>query len=134
MDAPTKTLKGNLGGLSVELCAAAAAIRYEDLPAEVIRTAKLLILDTFGIIGAAKDAVTAWESPDTEEPYIDSTIMDLARTIFKHAQPKELPAKEAKRIREVLEELAMGRPSIREDLQAQGAGFVKTNVQNQDAS
>ena len=86
------------------------------------------------IIGAAKDAVTAWESPDTEEPYIDSTIMDLARTIFKHAQPKELPAKEAKRIREVLEELAMGRPSIREDLQAQGAGFVKTNVQNQDAS
>jgi len=55
MDAPTKTTS-KIDGLSAGLCTAAAAIRYEDLPDDVVRTAKLLILDTLGIIGAARDA------------------------------------------------------------------------------
>lgn len=61
---------GNLDGLSGDLCTAAAAIRYEDLPDDVIRMAKMLILDTLGIIGAARNApgmaalharLSAWE-------------------------------------------------------------------------
>lgn len=43
-------------GLSHRLCEAAAALRYEDLPDAVVRNIKLLILDTLGIIGAARDA------------------------------------------------------------------------------
>ena len=45
-----------IAGLSRELCEAAVALRYEDLPDDVIRNVKLLILDTFGVIGAAKAA------------------------------------------------------------------------------
>lgn len=70
MDAANQVLKDKLDGLSAELCTAVAAIRYEDFPADVVRTAKLLILDTLGIMGAAKDApgmaalhtrLSAWE-------------------------------------------------------------------------
>jgi 2-methylcitrate dehydratase PrpD len=43
-------------GLSRDLCEAAAALRYEDLPANVIHTVKLLVLDTLGVIGAARAA------------------------------------------------------------------------------
>ena len=43
-------------GLSRKLCEAAAAIRYEDLPADVVHTVKLLILDTLGIIAAGRNA------------------------------------------------------------------------------
>lgn len=42
--------------LSRKLCVAAVRLRYEDLPANVIRTVKLLILDTLGVIGAARSA------------------------------------------------------------------------------
>ena len=43
-------------GLSRRLCEAAVALRYEDLPADVVHTIKLLVLDTLGVIGAAKSA------------------------------------------------------------------------------
>ena len=57
MDTATKEYRqDDLTGLSRKLCAATAATRYEDLPDDVIRTAKFLILDTLGIIGAAKNA------------------------------------------------------------------------------
>ncbi len=45
-----------IDGLSRKLCVSAVALRYEDLPADVIRTVKLLVLDTLGVIGAAKSA------------------------------------------------------------------------------
>ncbi len=45
-----------VAGLSRKLCEAAVALRYEDLPDDVIRNVKLLILDTFGVIGAAQAA------------------------------------------------------------------------------
>jgi 2-methylcitrate dehydratase PrpD len=45
-----------IDGLSRKLCEAAAALRYEDLPAAVIRQVKLLVLDTLGVIGAARSA------------------------------------------------------------------------------
>lgn len=45
-----------VGGLSRKLSEAAVALRYEDLPEEVIRNVKLLILDTLGVIGAARSA------------------------------------------------------------------------------
>lgn len=42
-------------GLSARLCAEVARWRYEDLPKEVVRTVKLFLVDTFGVIaGAAK--------------------------------------------------------------------------------
>lgn len=43
-------------GLSRKLCEAAVALRYDDLPGDVIHTAKLLVLDTLGVIGAANSA------------------------------------------------------------------------------
>jgi 2-methylcitrate dehydratase PrpD len=56
MDAPRQDLQDKLKGLSEDLCRAAAATRYGNLPDDVIRVTKMLILDTLGIIGAAKDA------------------------------------------------------------------------------
>ena len=47
----------NLGDdYSLRLCREIAAWRYEDLPAEVVRTLQLLLLDTLGVIGGAADA------------------------------------------------------------------------------
>lgn len=43
-------------GLSRKLCEAAAVLRYEDLPNDVVRQVKFLILDTLGVIGAARTA------------------------------------------------------------------------------
>jgi 2-methylcitrate dehydratase PrpD len=43
-------------GLGRKLCEAAASLRYESLPDGVIRNVKLLILDTLGVIGAARSA------------------------------------------------------------------------------
>lgn len=57
IEAKTVTLDGAaVEGLSRRLCEVAAALRYEDLPVSVIRNVKLLILDTFGVIGAARSA------------------------------------------------------------------------------
>ena len=56
---------------SLRLCQQIAGWRYEDLPADVVRTLKLLLLDTLGVIGGARDApgivklnqrLTKWES------------------------------------------------------------------------
>lgn len=46
----------NSEGLSRKLCETTAAIRYEDLPDDVIRNVKLLVLDTLGIIAAGRAA------------------------------------------------------------------------------
>lgn len=45
-----------LEGYSLRLCEALAAWRYEDLPPEVVRTVKLFVLDTLGVIGGAANA------------------------------------------------------------------------------
>ena len=42
--------------LSRELCEFVAGLRYEDLPREVVATAKALMLDTLGVIGGAREA------------------------------------------------------------------------------
>lgn len=56
--AGTQKVSGDveIGGLSRKLCEIVAAIRYEDLPAEVVHTVKLLVLDTLGIIAAGRSA------------------------------------------------------------------------------
>jgi 2-methylcitrate dehydratase PrpD len=41
---------------SLRLCQSIARWRYEDLPAAVVRTLKLLVLDTLGVIGGAPEA------------------------------------------------------------------------------
>jgi 2-methylcitrate dehydratase PrpD len=43
-------------GFSRDLCGEIAAVRYEDLPAAVVATAKALILDVLGVIGGARNA------------------------------------------------------------------------------
>ncbi|MBI3938499.1 MAG: MmgE/PrpD family protein [Betaproteobacteria bacterium] len=43
-------------GFSLKLCEAIAAWRYEDLPPEVVRTVKLFLLDTLGVIAGAANA------------------------------------------------------------------------------
>jgi len=57
--------------LSLDLCAAVAEWRYEQLPAEVVATSKALLLDTLGVIGGARKApgipelnarLSRWES------------------------------------------------------------------------
>lgn len=57
IEAKSVTLDGAATeGLSRKLCEAAIALRYEDFPDSVIRNVKLLILDTLGVIGAARSA------------------------------------------------------------------------------
>jgi 2-methylcitrate dehydratase PrpD len=57
--------------LSLDLCAAVAEWRYEQLPPEVVATSKALLLDTLGVIGGARKApgipelnarLSRWES------------------------------------------------------------------------
>ncbi|TCT06779.1 MmgE/PrpD family protein [Aquabacter spiritensis] len=43
-------------GLSARLCAEIATWRYEDLPPDVVRTVKLFLVDTFGVIAGAARA------------------------------------------------------------------------------
>jgi 2-methylcitrate dehydratase PrpD len=45
-----------LKGISRRFCEAAGAIRYEDIPDDVIRTVKLFVIDTLGVIGGAAHA------------------------------------------------------------------------------
>jgi 2-methylcitrate dehydratase PrpD len=42
--------------ISRRLCEQAARLRYEDLPADVVRTVRLFLLDTLGVIGGAAHA------------------------------------------------------------------------------
>ncbi|MEX2642159.1 MAG: MmgE/PrpD family protein [Acetobacterales bacterium] len=50
----TKT--GYREGLSRDLCGTLAALRYEDLPADLVGRVKLFLLDTLGVIGGAANA------------------------------------------------------------------------------
>lgn len=43
-------------GISRRLCEAVAGLSYDDLPADVVRTIKLFVVDTFGVIGGAAKA------------------------------------------------------------------------------
>lgn len=43
-------------GISRRLCEAVADWRYDDLPADVVQTIKLFVVDTFGVIGGAAKA------------------------------------------------------------------------------
>ena len=43
-------------GLSARLCSEIAGWRYEDIPPDVVRTVKLFLIDTFGVIGGAARA------------------------------------------------------------------------------
>ena len=61
-------------GLSARLCAEIAGWRYEDLPDDVVRTIKLFLVDTFGVIAGAARApgiaevrgrFTRWEKDGT---------------------------------------------------------------------
>ncbi|MBX9840793.1 MAG: MmgE/PrpD family protein [Xanthobacteraceae bacterium] len=57
MEAKTTALDAAaIEGLSRKLVEAAVVLRYEDLPDDVIRNVKLLVLDTLGVIGAARSA------------------------------------------------------------------------------
>jgi 2-methylcitrate dehydratase PrpD len=59
MVAPVKQVPANPSteqGDTAELCSQIAEWRYEDLPQDVVRTVKLLLLDTLGVIGGAANA------------------------------------------------------------------------------
>ena len=51
-----KLAEDTLAGISRRLCAEVAAWRYDDLPDAVVRTVKLFLVDTFGVIGGAAAA------------------------------------------------------------------------------
>lgn len=51
----TVDIKG-LENISRRFCAAVAAIRYEDIPDDVVRTVKMFVIDTLGVIGGAAHA------------------------------------------------------------------------------